>query len=142
MTEVFFTDRELDIMSVLWATESGTVAEVREALDDDLGYTTVLKMLQILEEKGHIRHEEEGRAHRFYPRVAPEKAGRSAIQRILEKVFHGSAELLVAQLVSDRDLTPEALARMRGMIDERAASMEREGGESDRSGGEGKEDRP
>lgn len=119
MSEVFFTDRELDIMSVLWAAGSGTVAEVRDALDDPLGYTSVLKMLQILEEKGHVRHVEEGRAHRFIPRVAPERAGRSALERILDKVFHGSAELLVAQLVSDERLGPEELARMRRMIEER-----------------------
>jgi len=123
MTEVFFTDRELDIMSVLWASKSGTVAEVREALEDDLGYTSVLKMLQILEEKGHVRHVEEGRAHRFIPRVAPEKAGRSALERILTKVFHGSADLLVAQLVSDREIAPETLARMRLMIEEREAAL-------------------
>ena len=56
-----FTERELDIMSVLWRRGSGTVSEVREALADDLGYTSVLKMLQILEEKEMVRHEAEGR---------------------------------------------------------------------------------
>ena len=54
-----FTDRELDIMSVLWRDGSGTVAEVRESLGSDVGYTTVLKMLQIMEEKGAVRHERE-----------------------------------------------------------------------------------
>lgn len=134
MTDVFFTDRELDIMSVLWADGSGTVAEVRDALEDELGYTTVLKMLQILEEKGHVRHEPEGRAHRFYPRVAPEKAGKSALERIRSKIFHGSAELLVAQLVSDRSLTGEQLERMRRMIEDREA--ENAGGRSGQSRGE------
>ena len=56
-----FTHRELDIMSVLWRRGSGTVAEVRDVLGEDVGYTTVLKMLQILEAKNAVRHEE-GRA--------------------------------------------------------------------------------
>ena len=56
-----FTERELDVMSVLWREGSGTVAEVREGLSVSLGYTSVLKMLQILEEKGMVRHEAEGR---------------------------------------------------------------------------------
>ena len=55
-----FTDRELDIMSVLWREGSGTVTEVRKALGEEVGYTTVLKMLQILEEKGAVGHEQEG----------------------------------------------------------------------------------
>src|SRR5262245_49833892 len=64
-----FTDRELDVMAVLWERGSGTVAEVRERLPDELAYTTVLTILRILQEKGYVRHEGEGRAHRFYPLV-------------------------------------------------------------------------
>ena len=58
------TDRELDVMAVLWERGSGTVAEVKAALRDELAYTTVLTVLRILEAKGHVRHEGEGRAHR------------------------------------------------------------------------------
>jgi predicted transcriptional regulator len=112
-----FTERELDVMSVLWKAGSGTVSEVRESLADALGYTSVLKVLQILEEKGAVRHEEEGRAYRYFPEVAPEDAGRHALHRILEKIYHGSAELLLARLVSDSKLSAEQLARMRRMLD-------------------------
>ncbi len=121
MGEVHFTDRELDVMSVLWARGSGTVAEVREAMPDELAYTTVLKVLQILTEKGHVRHEEEGRAYRYYPAVAPEEAGSSALKRIVSKVFQGSAELLFAQLISDRSLTEEQLQRMQDLLDDRTS---------------------
>ena len=69
-----FTDRELDIMSVLWREGSGTVTEVREALGEEVGYTTVLKMLQILEEKGAVSHEQEGRAYRYFPLVESVRA--------------------------------------------------------------------
>ena len=100
-----FTDRELDIMSVLWRRGSGTVSEVREALSPTPGYTTVLKVLQILEEKGAVRHVEEGRAYRYLPVVEPSAAGGPALGRILDKIFHGSAEALLARLVDDADLS-------------------------------------
>jgi predicted transcriptional regulator len=112
-----FTERELDIMSILWRKGSGSVAEVRKALGESVTYTTVLKMLQILEEKGAVRHESEGRAYRYFPLVESQAAGGSALSRILEKIFGGSAELLLAQLVSDRDLTPEELARMKTILE-------------------------
>ena len=112
-----FTDRELDIMSVLWREGSGTVAEVRDAMGDDAGYTTVLKMLQILEEKGAVKHEREGRAYRYFPLVESTRAGGRALTRIVNKIFHGSAELLLATLVEDRDFTDEEIERMRSVLD-------------------------
>lgn len=115
--DVTFTERELDIMSVLWRSGSGTVAEVREALEDALGYTSVLKVLQILEEKGHVRHETEGRAYRYRPTVAPEDAGRSALGRVVNKIFQGSAELALARLVEDRPISRDELDRMRRILD-------------------------
>lgn len=119
MNDVRFSERELDVMSVLWARGSGTVAEVRGELADDLAYTTVLTVLQTLEEKGHVRHEQEGRAYRYFPTVEPERAGRSALGRIVDKIFHGSAESLLAELVSDRDLSAEQLRRMRALLERR-----------------------
>lgn len=117
MNDPSFTQRELDIMSVLWRVGSGSVSEVREALGESVGYTTVLKLLQILEEKGAVRHEAEGRAYRYFPLVEPEAAGGTALSRILEKIFGGSAELLLAQLVSDRNIPPEELAGMRKILE-------------------------
>jgi len=118
LKEPTFTERELDVMSVLWLEGSGTVAEVREALGESVAYTTVLKFLQIREEKGAVRHEAEGRAYRYFPLVAVEAAGQSALSRIREKIFGGSAELLLAQLVADRGISAEELARMRKILDE------------------------
>ena len=117
--EISFTDRELDVMGVLWDRGSATVAEVRGALADDLAYTTVLTILRILEEKGYVRHEEEGRAHRYFPLVEREAAGDSALQRLLGKLFRGSPELLLTHLVSDRALREDELRRMRALLDER-----------------------
>lgn len=117
MTQISFTDRELDVMSVLWKQGSGTVAEVQAALGEEVGYTTVLKILQILEEKGRVAHSSEGRAYRYSPLVQPAEAGGSALGRILNKVFHGSVDLLVAQLVSDQELSDAEIARLRTIVD-------------------------
>src|SRR5471030_1115391 len=105
-----FTDRELDVMSVLWTLESGTVSEVRDQLDDDLAYNTVLTVLRTLETKGHVRHEGEGKAHRYFPTVKRSEAGRSGVTRLLDKVFDGSAEAMLSHLVRDRKLSREKLA--------------------------------
>ena len=122
--DVTFTERELDIMSILWRAGSGTVAEVQDALDEELGYTSVLKMLQILEQKGHVRYEKEGRAYRYFPTVAPEDAGRTALGRVVDKIFHGSAELTLARLVETGPITDDELDRMRRLLDDLAEESE------------------
>ena len=113
---VNFTERELDIMAVLWEHGPSTVAEVHERLADDLAYKTVLTMLRVLEQKGHIAHTEEGRAHRFHAIVGRDEAGVSAIDRVLDKIFGGSKELLIAHLVRDRRLTPDEIRKLQGML--------------------------
>lgn len=123
--EIAFTDRELDVMGVLWDLGGGTVAEVRDRLSDDLAYTTVLTVLRTLEEKGYVAHVEEGKAHRFHPLVERQDAGASVLRRITRKLFKNSPELLLTHLVSDRGLTDEELRRMRALLQERLG----EGGE-------------
>ena len=117
--EVVLTERETDVMAVLWELGSGTVAEVRKLLPDALAYTTVLTVLRTLEKKGYVVHEEEGKAHRYLPAVERQTARDSALKRITRKLFSGSPELLMAQLVSDRELTPEEIRKLRRMLDER-----------------------
>ena len=114
-----FTDRELDVMNVLWDAGSATVAEVRERLSDDLAYTTVLTVLRTLEQKGYVGHTGEGRAHRYRPLVKRAAAGRSALRRLVDKVFDGSPELLLTQLVSDKNLGDEELRRLRKLLADR-----------------------
>jgi len=116
---IAFTDRELDVMNVLWDAGSATVAEVRERLSDDLAYTTVLTVLRTLEQKGYVGHTGEGRAHRYRPLVKRAAAGRSALRRLVDKVFDGSPELLLTQLVSDRNLGDEELRRLRKLLADR-----------------------
>lgn len=119
--DISFTDRELDVMAVLWRAGSGTVTEVRDGLDDDLAYTTVLTILRTLEEKGFVTHLSEGKAHRYLPAVSQDLAGKSALSRVLDKIFDGSPEMLLTQLVSDRDLDPDELRRLRKLLDARVS---------------------
>lgn len=116
--DVAFTDRELDVMAVLWEDGPSTVAEVQERLADELAYTTVLTILRTLEAKGHVDHTEEGRAYRYHPLVDKEVAGESAVRRLVRKLFAGEPEALLTHLVSDRRLTTDQLRRLRRMLDD------------------------
>ena len=117
--EISFTERELDVMGVLWDLGGATVAEVRDRLADELAYTTVLTVLRTLEEKGYVGHVEEGKAYRYHPLVERQAAGASVLRRITRKLFKDSPELLLTHLVSDRGLTGEELERMRRLLDDR-----------------------
>jgi predicted transcriptional regulator len=116
---VVFTDRELDIMAVLWQHGASTVAEVRSRLADDVSHNTVATMLTILETKGYVDHVEEGRAFRYRPIVDRKEAGSSAFSRLVDTVFGGSAEALLTHFVSDRRLTKPELERIRNVLNER-----------------------
>ncbi len=113
------TDRELDVMHVLWDLGSGTVTEVREQLSDELAYTTVLTILRTLEQKGHVGHEEVGRAHRYRPLIDRAAAGRSAVSHLMEKLFDNSPERLLTHLVSERGLSRAEVRRLKRLLDER-----------------------
>ena len=126
MDQVLLGERELDVMGVLWDVGSGTVAEVRDALSEARGVgLVVLTILRNLETKGFVRHEIEGKAHRYFPRVAQRNARRSAVARLIERLFQGSPEQLLAQLVEDRALTEDDLQRVR-----RRLSTDKTGGDS------------
>jgi len=116
MDDFVLGDRELDIIGVLWDLGSGTVTEVRGKLPVDLAYTTVLTILRNLEAKELVSHTAEGKAHRYFPRVARTAARRNALSRVLDKLFHGSPEQLVAQLVQDEKLSTQDLKRLRDLL--------------------------
>lgn len=119
MSDIYFPPRELAVMSVLWRLGSANVSEVRDALEEGLAYTSVLSALQTLEEKGFVRHESEGRAYRYFPTVEAERAGGSALARVRDAIFNGSAERMFAQMVADKKLSRKELERMRQLIAER-----------------------
>src|SRR4026207_2108089 len=101
MVLLALTDRELDLMAVLWDSGPSTASEVQAALANQgiqLAYNTVLPGLRSLEAKGSVEHLEEGRAHRFRSVVDRSEAGASALTRTLDRLFDGSAEAPVAPL--------------------------------------------
>jgi BlaI family penicillinase repressor len=120
--DVLFTERELDVMGVLWELSSGTVADVKERLQDPLAYTTVLTVLRTLEDKGYVGHEEEGRAYRYYPLVERDQAQESALRRLVQKLFSGSTELLLTHLVADQGMSERELKHLRKLVEDRLES--------------------
>jgi predicted transcriptional regulator len=118
--EITLTDREADIMQVLWDQGPSIVDEVRARLGDKLAYTTVQTILRTLESKGYVGHQEEGRVHRYFSAIEPQAARKSALQHLSAKLFKGSSELLFTHLVSDRKLKPEEIRRMRRLLNDKA----------------------
>jgi BlaI family penicillinase repressor len=117
------TDRELAILSVLWERGPSTVREVHEALhqedEDETGYTTTLKLMQIMVEKGSlVREEEDSRRHIYRPALSEERTQKQLVQDLLDRVFAGSAEKLVMRALSARKVSPNELKRIRQMMEE------------------------
>jgi predicted transcriptional regulator len=119
-------ERELDVMAVLWELGSGTVTEVLEHLGVPLAYTTVLTVLRNLEAKQYVTREEEGRAHRYYPRVAQQAAQQNALSRLVSQLFGGSPEALIARLVEQHDVSPDELARLARKLNRASAPPEKQ----------------
>lgn len=111
--------RERQIMDILYRRGRASVAEVLKDLPDPPSYSAVRAMLRVLEEKGHIRHEEQALRYVFSPTVPREKAKRAALRRLLDTFFDGSAERAVAALLdgSAAQLTPKELDRMAQLIE-------------------------
>jgi BlaI family transcriptional regulator, penicillinase repressor len=111
--------RERQIMDILYRSGKASASDVLGAMPDPPSYSAVRAMLRVLEEKGHVKHREEGLKYVFTPMVAREKAKRSAVKHVMETFFNGSAEQIVAALldVSSTKLTRGELDRMAEMIE-------------------------
>jgi BlaI family transcriptional regulator, penicillinase repressor len=114
------TPAELEILRVLWERGPSTVREVHESLDRErpTGYTTVLKLLQIMTEKGIVTRDERARAHVYAARVPEADTQRQLVGDLLDRAFGGSALKLVLHALSARKASPAEIARIRRMLDE------------------------
>jgi len=114
------TDRELAILGVLWDKGPSTVRDVHEALkqEEETGYTTTLKLMQIMVDKGLVVRETGGRRHIYRPTVSEERTQKQLIGDLLDRVFAGSAEKLVLRALSAKKVSPKELKRIRQMLDE------------------------
>jgi predicted transcriptional regulator len=101
--------RERQIMEVVYRLGRASVITVREKLPDPPGYSAVRALMRILEEKGHLRHEQEGRRYVYLPVISRETARGSVLQGILRNFFGGSRAKLVAALLDDPDEKPSVL---------------------------------
>jgi len=113
------TEAELEILGVLWNRGPSTVREVHEELRERrVGYTTVLKLLQIMAEKGLVNRDESERAHVYRARLARDQAERQLVGDLVERAFGGSASRLVLRALSSRSASPEEIERIRELLDE------------------------
>jgi BlaI family transcriptional regulator, penicillinase repressor len=113
------TDAELAILSVLWDRGRSTVREVNEALNKDkpTGYTTTLKLMQIMAEKGLLRRNDSQFRHVYRPAISEERTQKQVVRSLADRAFAGSAGKLVMRALSTKKVTPKELAEIRKMID-------------------------
>ena len=114
------TDAELEILRILWERGPSTVREVHESLGDSrgTGYTTVLKLLQIMTEKGIVRRDETERAHVYEARAPREETENVLVGDLLDRAFAGSASALVLRALSTKKASAQELATIRKLLDE------------------------
>ena len=114
------TDAELGILRVLWRRGPSTVRQVWEELSPrhGTGYTTVLKLMQIMADKGLVRRDESSRSHVYEPSFSEEHTQRQVVRHLLERVFSGSAPKLVMQALAAKKATPRELAEIRRLLDD------------------------
>ncbi len=117
------TDAELGILRVLWERGPSTVREVHEALKDGSGYTTVLKLMQIMTEKGLVVRDESQRAHVYSAQATQQKTQRQLVTDLVDRAFGGSPAQLAMQALSSKKTSPEELAELRRLLD----TLEQEG---------------
>lgn len=115
------TEGELEILRVLWQCGPATVREVHDVLcrnKPSTGYTTVLKLMQIMADKGLVVRDEKNRAHVYRARVPEEQTQRQLVGDLLDRVFGGSAPRLVMQALSTKRASPDEIAEIRRMLDD------------------------
>ena len=115
------TDAELAILRVLWERGASTVRQVHEVLSRErpTAYTTALKMLQIMTEKGLVRRDESDRTHIYQAKLSQEQTQRQLVRDLLDRAFGGSSSKLVMQALATRRASSEELTEIRKLIEER-----------------------
>ncbi|MBS1825083.1 MAG: BlaI/MecI/CopY family transcriptional regulator [Acidobacteria bacterium] len=115
------TEQELEIMKIVWAREEATVRDVYETLLEHrkVAYTTVMTMMKILEQKGHLKKRSDDKAHVYKPTKPKSAVIRNMVRDFVERVFNGSAEPLVMHLVEERHLSDMEIAEIERMLKER-----------------------
>ena len=116
-----FTEKELEIMRVIWELGEATAREIQERLPDGRHYNSVLTIIRVLERKGHLAHRVAGKAHVYRARQQAEKSRGRVLAHLIRQVFGGSAASLVLHLVETGDLTEDDLREVRQQLAARRA---------------------
>ena len=111
------TDGELELLRSLWALGPSTVREVLAHLERDSGYTTVLKLLQIMTEKGLVQREKRGNTHVYWAAISQDETQRHLVRDLLDRAFPGSTQKLVMQALTEKPASRDELAEIRALID-------------------------
>jgi BlaI family transcriptional regulator, penicillinase repressor len=113
------TESELEILQILWQRGLATVREVHEELakSKDAGYTTTLKLMQIMHEKGLVKRDESMRTHVYQPAVNKEKTQKHLLGKMIDSLFGGSSTQLVLQALGEQKASPEELEQIQHLLD-------------------------
>lgn len=116
------TDSELEILQVLWEKNSATVREVNERLSADkseqIGYTTTLKLMQIMLEKGMVNRDTASRTHIYTAVINPQQTQNNILNKVIDTVFNGSASQLILQALSNRKSSPQEIEQIKKYLDQ------------------------
>lgn len=112
------TEAELRVMNVLWTKGPANVQQVLDALPEEpaLAYNSILTTIRVLEKKGYLKHKKDGRAHIYEPLIARDQASRSEVKHLVSRFFGNSHELLLLNLLEDRDIDEGELKKLRDML--------------------------
>ena len=120
MADIFPTDRELEALKVLWERGEATVRQVFEELNstaEPLAYTTVLSLMQVMEQKGLVTHRQEGKAYIYVPKVERQKTFRQLAGGFLERVFDGALDEYLVHAIGGKKLSAKELDQLEAMIE-------------------------
>jgi predicted transcriptional regulator len=126
------TERELQALKVLWRLGQATVREITAAINergDELAYTTVLSLLQVMEQKGLVGHEATGKVYSYFPRVQREAVFRRLAKGFLDRVFDGAMDEYLVHALESKRLSSEELARLEALIVQARHASRKKGGQ-------------
>jgi predicted transcriptional regulator len=114
------TESELEILQMLWEKSPGTVREINDVLNKkrEVGYTTTLKLMQIMHEKGLLKREREGKTHRYEPAIPRETTQKALLARFVDNAFGGSTSNLVMQALGNQRTSPKEIEEIRAYLDQ------------------------
>ena len=129
-----FTEKEFEIMGVIWESGEATAREIQARLPGERHYNSVLTIIRVLERKGHLAHRVEGKAHVYRARQQPEKSRRRVLSHMVRQVFDGSAASLVLHLVDTGALTESDLQAVRRRLAARTQAAKPGGAKTPKGG--------